>query len=165
MRYDWLQPVVFFLLWGSPPLYTWLIAGGSSKNTISRYSWPCVRRSYRLSIVLRMWIFMYNWNYSVMIGFWESFQRLQCYRRIVSKFKQPLFCGHHFDYCLFPDSNYPSDESYSTNLVDPASSHMLVSKIKPCKSKYKLIYTAKLRIAHYNSYNLHDDQLPNGYPW
>ena len=45
----------------------------------------------------------------------------------------------------------------STNLVDPASSHMLVSKIKPCKSKYKLIYTAKLRIAHYNSYNLHDD--------
>ena len=48
--------------------------------------------------------------------------------------------------------------SNSTNLVDPASSHMLVSKIKPCKSKYKLIYTAKLRIAHYNSYNLHDDR-------
>ena len=48
-------------------------------------------------------------------------------------------------------------KSDSTNLVDPASSHMLVSKIKPCKSKYKLIYTAKLRIAHYNSYNLHDD--------
>ena len=30
-------------------------------------------------------------------------------------------------------------------LVDPASSHMLVSKIKPCMSKYKLIYTVKLR--------------------
>ena len=29
------------------------------------------------------------------------------------------------------------NESY---LVDPASSHMLVSKIKPCMSKYKLIY-------------------------
>ena len=29
------------------------------------------------------------------------------------------------------------DESY---LVDPASSHMLVSKIKPCMSKYKLLY-------------------------
>jgi hypothetical protein len=27
-----------------------------------------------------------------------------------------------------------------SNLVDPASSHMLVSKIKPCKSKYKLLY-------------------------
>jgi hypothetical protein len=33
----------------------------------------------------------------------------------------------------------PSDRG-SNNLVDPASSHMLVSKIKPCKSKYKLLY-------------------------
>ena len=29
---------------------------------------------------------------------------------------------------------------YCTNLVDPASSHMLVSKIKPCMSQYKLLY-------------------------
>ena len=34
-----------------------------------------------------------------------------------------------------------------SNLVDPASSHMLVSKIKPCMCKYKY-YTAKLRMAH-----------------
>jgi hypothetical protein len=34
-----------------------------------------------------------------------------------------------------------------SNLVDPASSHMLVSKTKPCMSKYKY-YTAKLRMAH-----------------
>ena len=27
-----------------------------------------------------------------------------------------------------------------SNLVDPASSHMLVSKIKPCMSQYKLLY-------------------------
>ena len=33
-------------------------------------------------------------------------------------------------------------------LVDPASSHMLVSKIKPCMCKYELIQTAKLRMAH-----------------
>jgi hypothetical protein len=26
-------------------------------------------------------------------------------------------------------------------LVDPASSHMLVSKIKPCMSKYKQLYS------------------------
>ena len=26
------------------------------------------------------------------------------------------------------------------NLVDPASSHMLVSKIKPCMSQYQLSY-------------------------
>ena len=29
---------------------------------------------------------------------------------------------------------------YRRYLVDPASSHMLVSKIKPCKSKYKQLY-------------------------
>lgn len=28
----------------------------------------------------------------------------------------------------------------SSYLVDPASSHMLVSKIKPCMSKYKPLY-------------------------
>ena len=33
------------------------------------------------------------------------------------------------------------------NLVDPASSHMLVSKIKPCMSQHKY-YKAKLRMAH-----------------
>ena len=31
-------------------------------------------------------------------------------------------------------------QAKSCNLVDPASSHMLVSKIKPCMSKYKLLY-------------------------
>ncbi len=34
---------------------------------------------------------------------------------------------------------------------------MLVSKIKPCMSKYKQTYTAKLRMAHYISYSLFDD--------
>lgn len=33
-------------------------------------------------------------------------------------------------------------------LVDPASSHMLVSKIKPCMCKYEQIQTVKLRMAH-----------------
>ena len=33
-------------------------------------------------------------------------------------------------------------------LVDPASSHMLVSKTKPCMSKYKCFCTVKLRMAH-----------------
>ena len=28
-----------------------------------------------------------------------------------------------------------------THLVDPASSHMLVSKIKPCMSKHKLVHS------------------------
>ena len=38
--------------------------------------------------------------------------------------------------------------SVGSYLVDPASSHMLVSKIKPCMSKYKRLYTVKLRMAH-----------------
>lgn len=38
-----------------------------------------------------------------------------------------------------------TEDSY---LVDPASSHMLVSKIKPCMCKYKLFCTVKLRMAH-----------------
>ena len=29
---------------------------------------------------------------------------------------------------------------YFNNLVDPASSHTLVSKIKPCMSKYKIVH-------------------------
>lgn len=44
-------------------------------------------------------------------------------------------------------------ESFPNNLVDPASSHMLVSQIKPCMSKCKY-FTVKLRMAHYNSYCL-----------
>ena len=35
---------------------------------------------------------------------------------------------------------YRGFKSLSTNLVDPASSHMLVSKIKPCMSQYKLLH-------------------------
>ena len=45
------------------------------------------------------------------------------------------------------------------NLVDPASSHTLVSKIKPCMSKYKYLCTVKLRMAHYISYSLLDSTL------
>ena len=52
----------------------------------------------------------------------------------------------------------------SINLVDPASSHTLVSKIKPCMSKYKQFCTVKLRMAHYISYSLFDSTLLLGYP-
>ena len=37
-------------------------------------------------------------------------------------------------------SRLPFPRWHNTNLVDPASSHMLVSKIKPCMSQYKLLY-------------------------
>ncbi len=57
-----------------------------------------------------------------------------------------------------------SSHLISSYLVDPASSHMLVSKIKPCMSKYKHLYTVKLRTAHYISYYLFDGTLLHGYP-
>lgn len=41
-----------------------------------------------------------------------------------------------------------SDVEEECYLVDPASSHMLVSKIKPCMCKYEQIQTVKLRMAH-----------------
>jgi hypothetical protein len=46
---------------------------------------------------------------------------------------------------LVPCGTDVGEECY---LVDPASSHMLVSKIKPCMCKYELIQTVKLRMAH-----------------
>ena len=49
-------------------------------------------------------------------------------------------------------------------LVDPASSHMLVLRIKPCMSQYKRFCTVKLRMAHYNSYSLFDRAALRGYP-
>ena len=56
---------------------------------------------------------------------------------IVDELHQPESLGEYG--CI------PMESSY---LVDPASSHMLVSKIKPCMSKYKQICTVKLRMAH-----------------
>ena len=51
----------------------------------------------------------------------------------------PRFGGVSSRYCCGVQDSY---------LVDSASSHMLVSKIKPCMSKYKQICTVKLRMAH-----------------
>ena len=39
--------------------------------------------------------------------------------------------------CLWADVIVGDAVSHDSYLVDPASSHMLVSKIKPCMSKYK----------------------------
>ena len=55
-------------------------------------------------------------------------------------------------------SDCPPGSDMVSNLVDSASSHTLVSKIKPCMSKYKYL-TLKLRTAHYISYNLFDSPL------
>ncbi len=41
-----------------------------------------------------------------------------------------------------------SAESVRAYLVDPASSHMLVSKVKPCMPKFPLDLQVKPRTAH-----------------
>ena len=48
------------------------------------------------------------------------------------------------DFCSFLGCRNLVD----SNLVDSASSHTLVSKIKPCMSKYKRFIFVKLRTAH-----------------
>lgn len=63
---------------------------------------------------------------------------------------ESIYVIYNFWYMIFITSNsyiyyYIRKKGY---LVDPASSDMLVSKIKPCKSKYKSFLLMKLRTAH-----------------
>ena len=46
-----------------------------------------------------------------------------------------VYCG-----CVSVFASEPVLACDGSYLVDPASSHMLVSKIKPCMSKYKHLY-------------------------
>lgn len=64
--------------------------------------------------------------------------------------------GGETDYELV-DCYVERHNTSNNNLVDPASSHTLVSKIKPCMCKYKYL-TLKLRMAHYISYSLFDEK-------
>ena len=67
---------------------------------------------------------------------WASYLREEAERRGARPSLAPVASA---------DATSPACDSY---LVDPASSHMLVSKTKPCMSKYKRFYTVKLRMAH-----------------
>jgi hypothetical protein len=72
-------------------------------------------------------------------------------------------CVHGWVCCLRAcDSLCVLSGDFCSYLVDPASSHMLVSKIKPCMSKYKHLYTVKLRTAHYISNYFFDGTLLHG---
>ena len=44
---------------------------------------------------------------------------------------------------------YPLRQHAVLNLVDPASSHMLVSKIKPCMSQYKFWFCETANVSLY----------------
>ena len=55
------------------------------------------------------------------------------------KGKGNLFCLSKDSYCTEGVGLSGLTSLYDSYLVDPASSHMLVSKIKPCMSKYKYL--------------------------
>ena len=74
------------------------------------------------SVIVRVKVWIFSWT-----G-WVSF-RNPC-AHLIKKMANP--CAH-----LIKKMARSESESY---LVDPASSHMLASKIKPCMSKYKLLY-------------------------
>ena len=59
------------------------------------------------------------------------------YGSAVKSLPKNLTVSNHCD-MNFSRGLWPS--AVNRNLVDPASSHMLVSKIKPCMSQYKSIY-------------------------
>ncbi len=65
----------------------------------------------------------------------------------LTKKDKNLFKNYKIFFFFFFIKRKKKKRNYS-NLVDPASSHMLVSKTKPCMSKYKRVYTVKLRMAH-----------------
>ena len=58
--------------------------------------------------------------------------------KILYRLNPPKKVDFNIDFNInFADPVCDFSDSY---LVDPASSYMLVSKIKPCKSKYKSLY-------------------------
>ncbi|KAG2666927.1 hypothetical protein I3760_15G088500 [Carya illinoinensis] len=94
-----------------------------------------------------MWAFSFSWMRNIVLVWGVfglfipnqafSFDPNDCRARVLI----PSFFGSGRFMCDAGIDN----ECY---LVDPASSHMLVSKIKPCMCKYELIQTVKLRMAH-----------------
>jgi hypothetical protein len=91
-------------------------------DTYASHVWLCYP-----SCVLGKWEFL--WQHTVVMTdmsiavCWERNRPRKTIDRAIRAFKDKM--------SLF---------SYCRNLVDPASSHMLVSKIKPCMSKYKHLY-------------------------
>jgi hypothetical protein len=63
-------------------------------------------------------------------------------------FEMALYFWEKKFFLFLSDFGVVLGSGHCSYLVDPASSHMLVSKIKPCMSKYKQLYTVKLRMAH-----------------
>ena len=63
-----------------------------------------------------------------------------CQREIREFMVVPILCDVRVRLDVKSLYVWSANEPWDTHLVDPASSHMLVSKIKPCMCKYKPLY-------------------------
>ena len=80
-----------------------------------------------------------NFLCSLYLMFFFFFE-IQTQKKRNQKEKQKTFFFNFKNFFIFLLKNKTTTKS---NLVDSASSHTLVSKIKPCMSKYKLLYTSE----------------------
>lgn len=140
-----------------------LLVGGSKRASSSSWSWSCGAAHYTaLQGGLGTWI---RGDDSEARGATVSCEANVEGRKEGRKAEGWIHSFNHLEVCVFSAWCYlavrsvgrkceplspitrrrKGKESY---LVDPASSHMLVSKIKPCMCKYKLFCTVKLRMAH-----------------
>ena len=120
------------------PFLPWAIRLGEGHR--SSACAPCIGMPFgvHLAMVPRLLLDVSDTEHSVGLG------SLHPWRPISSVLSLDMYdcCARCRSPCAVPAL---SKECY---LVDPASSHMLVSKIKPCMCKYELIQTVKLRMAH-----------------
>ena len=130
---------------------------------------PLCKRQRNVIVVVVIfvrWVFSWHMNYSIVslmthdrfcFCLIESIVKLHVGRMLNVYGCEFYVCRlRQVWYWLFVPFEHPLSED--SNLVDSASSHTLVSKIKPCMSKYKSL-TLKLRTAHYISYSLFDSPL------
>ena len=153
----------FYTLWTVVFRNSFTLHCSSKLGVILRYSGPHRVRPAASGNRLSKWHSTYYRQRA--LGIWFQLPRAQFYAircvLLVSPCRWRLVLQISRGSVTFASCSGAFGES---NLVDPASSHMLVSKIKPCMSKYKF-FTAKLWMAHYNSYYFLAGQLFLGYPW
>jgi hypothetical protein len=107
---------------------------------------PCMPSSLRW-LSWTMWAFSFSWmrNIVLVLGVFGLFIPNQAFSFDPNDCRARVLILSSFGSGRFMCDAGIDNECY---LVDPASSHMLVSKIKPCMCKYELIQTVKLRMAH-----------------
>jgi hypothetical protein len=114
---------------------------------------PVPPRAAEVSLLLRRLLANCTWVLSsALCKLCPSWLQITKAQGLGSGLTTESLCPWEFHHTLANLTSLSSEASRQarledSNLVDPASSHTLVSKTKPCMSKYKC-YTMKLRMAH-----------------